>query len=357
MRKFVSWRRGAVMLLGAFLSVAAVAASVTYEYDEVGRLKAVVFADGTRVDYSLDGPGNRKNVNTVVVGPGSLQFAAGAYPATEGGAAVTVPVTRTGGNAGLVTAVYSIDISSTATNSADYSVSGTLSWNPGDSNPKNLLLSIVDDALVEGAETVVLRLDSTTGGATIGAPSTTTVTIAASDMTAPGAPTFSAILGNSATASWTAASAGAGVASYEYRLNGAASWTNVGNVLSVGLTGLTSATLYTFEVRARYTGWRNRPREFRQFYDSQQYRANRTDQFGCNGCISDNDQFVMDAFDGHRLGSTVYMIERCAGSGCSGFVQVGTQVGARQPRLLRTVVSPVALPMSIACGLAMRRTI
>jgi YD repeat-containing protein len=79
-------------------------------------------------------------------------------------------------------------------------------------------------------------------------------TAAASDTTAPGAPgvpTISAITATTATATWTAATDNIGVASYEWSTNGGGSWNNVGNVLSVGLTGLTNGTSYTFQVRAK----------------------------------------------------------------------------------------------------------
>jgi chitodextrinase len=75
------------------------------------------------------------------------------------------------------------------------------------------------------------------------------------DGTAPTQPPSASITNNTtgttATASWGQSTDNVAVTSYEYRLNGAASWTNVGNVLTIGLTGLTDATAYTFEVRAR----------------------------------------------------------------------------------------------------------
>jgi YD repeat-containing protein len=68
--------------------------------------------------------------------------------------------------------------------------------------------------------------------------------------TAPGTPTFSNITMVSATASWTAATDDVGVTGYEYRLN-SGSWQSLGNVLTVNLTGLSAATSYTFQVRAK----------------------------------------------------------------------------------------------------------
>lgn len=67
---------------------------------------------------------------------------------------------------------------------------------------------------------------------------------------APGAPSFSSITSSSATAAWSSANDNVGVTGYEYRLNGGA-WQSLGNVLSVSLSGLSAATSYMFEVRAR----------------------------------------------------------------------------------------------------------
>jgi chitodextrinase len=67
---------------------------------------------------------------------------------------------------------------------------------------------------------------------------------------APGVPTFAAITGSSATASWTAAWDNVGVVGYRYSLNGGSSWTNVGSALSVSLSGLVIGTTYTVYVQA-----------------------------------------------------------------------------------------------------------
>lgn len=68
--------------------------------------------------------------------------------------------------------------------------------------------------------------------------------------TAPGTPTFSNVTATSATASWTAATDNKGVVGYDYKLN-AGAWQSLNNVLSVNLTGLSTVTSYTVQVRAR----------------------------------------------------------------------------------------------------------
>jgi chitodextrinase len=66
----------------------------------------------------------------------------------------------------------------------------------------------------------------------------------------PGPVSIGSITGTSATATWTASTDNVGVAGYDYRLN-AGSWIDAGNVVTLNLTGLSQATSYTFEVRAR----------------------------------------------------------------------------------------------------------
>ncbi len=68
---------------------------------------------------------------------------------------------------------------------------------------------------------------------------------------APGNPTFSSITSSTATATWTAATDNIGVTGYRYSLNGGSSWTTLGNVLTTGLTGLSSGASYTMLVQAR----------------------------------------------------------------------------------------------------------
>jgi hypothetical protein len=66
-------------------------------------------------------------------------------------------------------------------------VTGTLSWANGDGAAKSFTVPIVDDAFVEGEETVSLALSSPTGGSTLGSPATATLTIS-DDETAPSGP-------------------------------------------------------------------------------------------------------------------------------------------------------------------------
>ena len=80
-----------------------------------------------------------------------------------------------------------------------------------------------------------------------------TVSFTTPDTTSPtltGPVTISGITATGATASWSAGADNVSVASYETSLDGT-TWTDRGNVLTYGFTGLASNTAYTVSVRAK----------------------------------------------------------------------------------------------------------
>jgi serine protease AprX len=108
--------------------------------------------------------------------PGDLQFGAGAYSVSESGSSVTVTVTRSGGSDGVVSVNYTTS-NGTATAGADYlAASGTLTFADGDTS-ESFTVTILDDAIDEGDEDLMLSLSGPTGGAGIGSPSNSTLTI------------------------------------------------------------------------------------------------------------------------------------------------------------------------------------
>lgn len=115
--------------------------------------------------------------------PGTLQFSSATYSQTENGGSATISVTRSGGTDGAVgvnfaTANGSATGGASCTAGVDYVTnSGTLSWASGDGAAKTFSVTICDDALSEGDETVSLTLSAATGGATIGNPGTAVLTI------------------------------------------------------------------------------------------------------------------------------------------------------------------------------------
>ncbi|KAB8333635.1 RHS repeat protein [Scytonema tolypothrichoides VB-61278] len=61
MKKYIL---GAALVLTVLGSLPAFADSVAYTYDAQGRLKAVVFQNGTTITYTYDKEGNRTSVTT-----------------------------------------------------------------------------------------------------------------------------------------------------------------------------------------------------------------------------------------------------------------------------------------------------
>ena len=71
----------------------------------------------------------------------------------------------------------------------DYTAgSGTLNWTDGDSATKSIVITLIDDADVEGSEMFNVSLSSPSG-ASLGSPSTATVVLS-SDDASPGSLSF-----------------------------------------------------------------------------------------------------------------------------------------------------------------------
>jgi plastocyanin len=128
--------------------------------------------------------------------PGSLGFANTAIGAGEAAGSASFTVARTGGSAGAVSVSFQT-ANGTASAGSDYTAnSGTLNWADGDNASKSVTVAIVDDSVVEPAETVLLGLSSATGGATLGAAQAT-LTIADNDVAAnPGKVQFQSAIGS-----------------------------------------------------------------------------------------------------------------------------------------------------------------
>ncbi|PYS56663.1 MAG: hypothetical protein DMF74_28030, partial [Acidobacteria bacterium] len=101
---------------------------------------------------------------------------AAGYTVTEGCSVASIAVNRTGDISQAATVDYETK-DATALQRSDYTLaSGTLSFSAGETG-KTFDVLITRDAYTEGNETVNLSLSNPTGGATLGAPSTVTLTI------------------------------------------------------------------------------------------------------------------------------------------------------------------------------------
>ena len=113
--------------------------------------------------------------------PGTIALTASSFTVQENAGTVSITATRTGGSSGAISVSYATS-NGTATAGSDYAAaSGTLSWANGDTAPKTFTVTVTDDALMESNETFTVTLSGPTGGATLGSPSSATVTIVDND--------------------------------------------------------------------------------------------------------------------------------------------------------------------------------
>ncbi|MEM7016654.1 MAG: Calx-beta domain-containing protein [Pseudomonadota bacterium] len=116
--------------------------------------------------------------------PGSLQFSSQDMTVDEGVGSISLNLSRTDGENGEVSVNYSLSGSATA--DEDYtSGNGSVTWADGDAGEQIIALNIVDDALAEADETIVISLNGTAGDATLGGQNVVTLTIVDNDVPPP----------------------------------------------------------------------------------------------------------------------------------------------------------------------------
>ncbi len=143
-------------------------ATVTYDYDDLGRLKKATHPDGTVVDYNYDGAGNR---TSVVTGTLPVTFNVAAASATEG-ATLSFTVTKVGTSL-QTTTVDCATSSGSATSGTDFTAtSTTLTFLPADTS-KPCTVATTQDATFEGNETLTATLGNPSAGATLGTATAT----------------------------------------------------------------------------------------------------------------------------------------------------------------------------------------
>ncbi|MGN6184500.1 MAG: beta strand repeat-containing protein, partial [Thermoanaerobaculia bacterium] len=114
--------------------------------------------------------------NAVLVSsPGQLQFSTASY-ATPESSNITLTIQRVGGTTGAVSASWTTS-AGTATSPADFAASsGTVNFADGQTS-QTFSIPIAPDPLDEANESFTVTLSNPTGGASLGTPSTATVTI------------------------------------------------------------------------------------------------------------------------------------------------------------------------------------
>jgi hypothetical protein len=121
------------------------------------------------LDYGGDG--------TLVLDPGTIMFAEASYFVVESAGVATIEIQRNGGTAGAASVAYAVAGGTAVAGSDLTSVSGVLTWADGESGSKSFQVPILNDQVDEGDETVVFTLSSAGGGAALGSPASTMLTI------------------------------------------------------------------------------------------------------------------------------------------------------------------------------------
>jgi hypothetical protein len=187
------------------------------------------------------------------VGSGALQFTSSAVSTPEAGGPITLNVTRSGGSSGAVSVTYGT-ANGTALAGTNYvATSGNFNWADGDTSTKSFNVSILNDGIATGNKAFTASLASPTGGATLGANSTVTVTIQDASLTVPGAPQSLAATPGNGSAPFTfsppASNGGMAITSYTVTCNpGALTVSGAGSPLT--LSSLANGTTYTCSVTA-----------------------------------------------------------------------------------------------------------
>ncbi len=208
---------------------------------------------------------------------GSLQLATASYTVVQSAGTLSVFVDRGGGSSGAVSVAYAT-ANGTAAAGTDYTAaSGTLNWANGDATPKTIDVAISNTAAYTGSKLFDVTLSSPGGGATLGSPSSASVSIAGSGGTGSGGPSMvsnlqlinqggsgDAVRGSSASLTnyqkigWSAATPGADpIASYNIYRNGvlyanttALTYADTAATNSNSPTWVKNAAIYSYNVAA-----------------------------------------------------------------------------------------------------------
>ena len=222
------------------LFITGVGHAITYTYDDLSQLIKVEYDDGSKMEYTYDKAGNiLLQVHTKGAAIPVVTITSTDPNASEAGQdSGTFTVSRTGGTEAALVVSYAV--SGTATPGTDYTaLPGTVTIPAG--NPSaTLIVTPVDDTSVEGEETVVVTLSSSSSY-TVGSPGSATVTIADNDSVI-------------STISGTVTNNGTGLAGVTINLTGAATKSTTTDVNgNYSFSGLSNGAYTITPGKAGYT--------------------------------------------------------------------------------------------------------
>jgi sugar lactone lactonase YvrE len=113
-------------------------------------------------------------------GTSTIQFSSASYTVNEGAGSVALTVVRSGGIQFAVSANFSTANGSAVAGSDYTAASGSVNFAAGETQ-KTIFVGVNEDSFAEGDETFTVNLSNPSAGATLGQPSTATVTIVDND--------------------------------------------------------------------------------------------------------------------------------------------------------------------------------
>jgi CSLREA domain-containing protein len=152
-----------------------------------GTANLQIFTDDDGHNGAGGAKSNTTNVGILVRSGGRFSFNTANYGVNETGGTATITVLRAGGNAGTATVNYSTSSGtatsgSSCTSGVDFiATAGTFTWNNGDSSTRSFTVTICNDGLDEGNETINLTLSNAGGTGSLGTQPTATLTIGNDD--------------------------------------------------------------------------------------------------------------------------------------------------------------------------------
>lgn len=143
--------------------------------------KTVSLLLSNALNTTLTSPSNATlTIIDTVSAPGQIYFSATNFVANEGGGSASLTVLRTNGASGSVSVTFNT-VPGTAQPGLNYvTSSGTLTFGNGDT-VKSITVPLVDNNVVQGPVSLSVILSAPTGGATLTAPTNTTLTIMDND--------------------------------------------------------------------------------------------------------------------------------------------------------------------------------
>ena len=131
------------------------------------------------IGATLD-PANGSAILTIVDDAGVIAFASSSASAVEGTNSAVINLVRTGGSNGTVSVQWTVTGGSATAGQDFVGTTGLVVFAPGETS-KPILFPLLDDAAVEGVETVNFVLSNAGGGARVGSPSAAVLSLIDND--------------------------------------------------------------------------------------------------------------------------------------------------------------------------------